>query len=80
MLYSIIIDILLSFEKKEENGRKDMNLRDWLFWLINSGVIIGIIGSIILNQEVIIIGLILGIGGLFSDSYLERKEELQKQS
>lgn len=51
-----------------------MNVHNWLFWVTQSGMVIGIIGSIILSKEAIITGLILGVGGLFWDSYLERKE------
>ncbi|MEJ2240852.1 MAG: hypothetical protein P8Y18_01735 [Candidatus Bathyarchaeota archaeon] len=55
-----------------------MNVRNWRFWATQSGIVIGIIGSIMLSREAIITGLILGLGGLFWDSYLERKEKLQK--
>ena len=55
-----------------------MNVHDWRFWVTNSGMVIGIIGSIMLNPQAISTGLILGVGGLFWDSYLERKETLQK--
>ena len=59
---------------------KKSSQRVWLFWLTMVGMIIGILGSIALNQEAIMIGLIFGVGGLFSDSYLERKEEIQEQT
>ena len=55
-----------------------MKPHDLRFWVTQSGMVIGIIGSIILNKEVISAGLILGVGGLFWDSYLERKEWPQK--
>ena len=59
-------------------GREAMNIHDWRFWVTQSGIVIGIIGSILLNKEAIIAGLILGVGGLFWDSYLERKKWSQK--
>ena len=65
-------------ETKINEGRKAMNVHDWRFWVTNSGMVMGIIGSILLNPQVISAGLILGLGGLFWDSYLERKKALQK--
>ena len=56
-----------------------MNVHDWRFWVTQSGMVIGIIGSILLSKEAIATGLILGVGGLFWDSHLERKENLKKQ-
>ena len=55
-----------------------MDVHDWRFWVTNSGMVIGILGSILLSSEAIIIGLTLGVGGLCWDSYLERKKVLQK--
>jgi len=50
-----------------------MNVHDWRFWVTQSGMVLGIIGSIILSKEAIAKGLILGVGGFFWDSYLEKK-------
>jgi len=55
-----------------------MNVHDWRFWVTNSGMVIGIIGSILLSKEAISAGLILGIRSLFWDYYLERKKWAQK--
>ena len=56
-----------------------MNVHDWRFWVTNSGMVIGIIGSILLSKEAISAGLILGVGGLLWDSYLERKKWAEKK-
>ena len=53
-----------------------MNIRDYLYWLTMFGMMIGIIGSIALNQEVIIIGFIFSFGGLILDSFFRRKEQI----
>ncbi len=55
-----------------------MKIHDWRFWVTQSGMVMGIIGSIMLSKEAIGAGLILGVGGLFWDSYLERKKWSQK--
>ena len=57
---------------------KKSSRRVWIFWLINFGVIIGILGSIALNQEAIIMGFVFSLGGLLLDTNLQRKEELKE--
>jgi hypothetical protein len=54
---------------------KKSSWRSWLFWTFNFGVIIGILGSIALNQEAIIMGFVFSLGSLFLDTNLQRKEE-----
>ena len=56
---------------------KKSSLRVGFFWLAMLGMVLGILGSIALNPEAISAGLILGVGGLFLDSYLEKKEGFQ---
>lgn len=55
-----------------------MNVHDWLLWLTIIGIIIGIFGSIALSKEAIMTGLIVGVGSLFTDTFLRRKEWLQE--
>jgi TPP-dependent trihydroxycyclohexane-1,2-dione (THcHDO) dehydratase len=50
-----------------------MTAHDWLLCLTNIGEIIGIFGSIALNKEAIMTGLIIGVGSLFTDTLLQRK-------
>lgn len=55
-----------------------MNAHDWFFWLIIIGITIGIFGSIALSKEAFMIGLIISLGSLFTDTFLQRKEWLQE--
>ena len=55
-----------------------MNAHDWFFWLTIIGKIIGIFGSIALSKEAIMAGLIISLGSLFTDTFLQRKEGLQE--
>jgi hypothetical protein len=64
--------------KQEITVEKAMTVHDWLLCLTIIGEIIGIFGSIALNKEAIMTGLIIGVGSLFTDTLLQRKEGLQE--